>query len=176
MKSTKRTFGTFYSFSLIKAKLKEVAEILNGVHGGDSVTANYVQFWFHRFRSGIFDVKCAPRTGRPLVKNVDKITEIIDVDRHVNSRSISQKIKIEHKIVLNHLREVRFKKKLGVWVQYQKTAKIMMDRISISEVFEKRNEIDSFLKRIMTGDEKWVTDGNIVRKRSWSKRGKQLKQ
>ncbi|GFU57340.1 histone-lysine N-methyltransferase SETMAR [Trichonephila clavipes] len=38
-----------------------VAEIVNGVYGADTVTANYVQFWFHRFRSGIFDVKVAPR-------------------------------------------------------------------------------------------------------------------
>ncbi|GFW01905.1 fibulin-1 [Trichonephila clavipes] len=36
------------------------AEIVNGVNGADSVTANYVQFWFRRFRSGIFDVKAAP--------------------------------------------------------------------------------------------------------------------
>ncbi|GFT71311.1 putative transposable element [Trichonephila clavipes] len=34
-----------------------------------------------------------------------------------------------------------------------------------------RNEIDPFLKRIMTGDEKWITYGNIARNRSWSKSG-----
>ena len=47
-----------------------------------------------------------------------------------------------------------------------------MDRISICEALIKRNEIDPFLKRMVTGDEKWVTYDNIVRKRSWSKRGK----
>ncbi|GFX37743.1 histone-lysine N-methyltransferase SETMAR [Trichonephila clavipes] len=59
----------------------QVTEIVNGVYGADTVTANYMQFWFHRFRSGIFGVKDAPRTGRPIVENVDKITEIIEVDR-----------------------------------------------------------------------------------------------
>ncbi|GFW18272.1 mariner transposase [Trichonephila clavipes] len=44
----------------------------------------------------------------------------------------------------------------------------MMDRISLCEA--KRNEIDPFLKRMMTGNEKWDTYDNIVRKRSWSKR------
>ncbi|GFW37626.1 hypothetical protein TNCV_4028221 [Trichonephila clavipes] len=34
-----------------------VAEIANGVYGAETVTANYVQSWFRRFRSGIFDVK-----------------------------------------------------------------------------------------------------------------------
>ncbi|GFX69996.1 mariner transposase [Trichonephila clavipes] len=47
----------------------------------------------------------------------------------------------------------------------------MMDRISICETLAKRNEIDSFLKRIVNGDEKWVPYYNIVRKRSWSKCG-----
>ncbi|GFU75759.1 mariner transposase [Trichonephila clavipes] len=46
-----------------------------------------------------------------------------------------------------------------------------MDRISIYEALAKRNEIDPFLKRMVTGDEKWVTYYNIVRKRSWSKCG-----
>ncbi|GFV70234.1 histone-lysine N-methyltransferase SETMAR [Trichonephila clavipes] len=71
----------------------QVAEIAKGVYGADTVTANYVQFWFRRFRSGIFDIKDAPRTGRPVVKNVDKITEIIEVDRLVGSRSIAQGLK-----------------------------------------------------------------------------------
>ncbi|GFV68166.1 hypothetical protein TNCV_1874481 [Trichonephila clavipes] len=48
-------------------------------------------------RRGIFDVKDAPRTVRSVVETVDKITEIIEVDRHVSSRSIAQELKIDHK-------------------------------------------------------------------------------
>ncbi|GFW26345.1 hypothetical protein TNCV_2172301 [Trichonephila clavipes] len=59
---------------------------LNGVYGADTVTANYMQFWFHRFCTGICDVTDAPHTGRPIV---DKIMEIIEVDWHVSSRSIA---------------------------------------------------------------------------------------
>ncbi|GFS63821.1 hypothetical protein TNCV_1128391 [Trichonephila clavipes] len=40
---------------------KLAAEIVNGAYGDDTVTANYVQFLFRRFRLGIFDVKVAPR-------------------------------------------------------------------------------------------------------------------
>ncbi|GFU79827.1 mariner transposase [Trichonephila clavipes] len=47
----------------------------------------------------------------------------------------------------------------------------MMDRISICETLDKLNEIDSFLKRMVIEDEKWITYDNTVRKRSWSKRG-----
>ncbi|GFS73318.1 hypothetical protein TNCV_4711981 [Trichonephila clavipes] len=34
----------------------------------------------------------------------------------------------------------------------------------------KRHENDPFLKRIITGDEKWVVYNNVKRKRSWSKK------
>ncbi|GFU86670.1 histone-lysine N-methyltransferase SETMAR [Trichonephila clavipes] len=77
----------------------QVVEIVNDVYGTDTVTAYYVQFWFRRFRSGIFDVKDAPRTGRPVVENVDKITEITEVNRHVSSCSITQELKIDYKTV-----------------------------------------------------------------------------
>ncbi|GFV85769.1 histone-lysine N-methyltransferase SETMAR [Trichonephila clavipes] len=82
---------------------RQAVEIVNGVYGADRVTAYYVKFWFRRFRSGIFDVKDAPRTDRPVVENVDKITEITVVDQHVSSRSITQELKIDHKTILNHL-------------------------------------------------------------------------
>ena len=83
---------------------------MNGVYGADTITANYLQFWFRRFRSGNFDVKVAPRKGRPVVANVDKIIEKIEVDRHVSSRSIVQELTIDHKTVLNHLRKEGYKK------------------------------------------------------------------
>ncbi|GFS68864.1 hypothetical protein TNCV_409401 [Trichonephila clavipes] len=38
--------------------------------------------------TGIFDVKDASRTVRPVIENIDKITEIIEVDQHVSGRSI----------------------------------------------------------------------------------------
>ncbi|GFV50004.1 histone-lysine N-methyltransferase SETMAR [Trichonephila clavipes] len=148
-------------FHRSRQKCKPDGRNLNGFYGPDIVIANYVKFWFRRFRPGIFDVKNAPRTGRPVVENVDKITEII-VDWNVSSRSIAQELKIDHKTVLSHLRDVGFKKKLHVWVSHQLTPKNMMDPISNCETLAKRNEINPFLKRTVIGDEKWVTYYNIV--------------
>ncbi|GFW62288.1 histone-lysine N-methyltransferase SETMAR [Trichonephila clavipes] len=105
-----------------------------------------------------------------VIENVDKISEIIEIYRHVSSRSNAQELKIDHKTVLSHLSKVGFKKKLDVWVPGQLTPENMMDRLSICESLAKRNEIDSFLKRMVTGDEKWVTYENIALKRSWSNR------
>ncbi|GFU47336.1 histone-lysine N-methyltransferase SETMAR [Trichonephila clavipes] len=119
------------------------------------------QFQIYARCQGIFDVKAAPRTGRAVIENVDKITEIIEVGWHVSSRSITQKLKIDHKTVLSHLSKFGFKKKLDIWVQHQLTPKNMMDRIFICEALAKRNKIDPILKRMVTGDEKWVSYDNI---------------
>ena len=43
--------------------------------------------------------------------------------------------------------------------------------ISICESLLNRNKINPFLKRMVTGDEKWVTYDNVKRKWSWSNRG-----
>ncbi|GFW94745.1 histone-lysine N-methyltransferase SETMAR [Trichonephila clavipes] len=83
-------------------KARQAAEIENDVYSADTVTVNYVQFWFRQFCSDIFDVKDAPRIGRPVIENVDKITEIIEVHRHVSNRRIAQELKIDHQAVLNH--------------------------------------------------------------------------
>ncbi|GFT97510.1 histone-lysine N-methyltransferase SETMAR [Trichonephila clavipes] len=93
-------------------------------------------------RNFIFD---APRTVRSVIENIDKITEIIEIDRPVSSRSTTQDLKIDHKTVLSQLRKVGFKKKLDVLVTHQLTAENMMDRISICEASAKRNEIGLFL-------------------------------
>ncbi|GFY17643.1 HTH_48 domain-containing protein [Trichonephila clavipes] len=70
-----------------------------GVHDADTVTAKKFIFGFRQFCSGIFDVKDAPRTSRPVVKKVNKITEIIEVDRHISSviNWIVQKLAIDQK-------------------------------------------------------------------------------
>ena len=77
---------------------------MNGVYG--AVTDNYKQFWFLQFRGGIFGFKDTPCTGRSVVENGDKITEMIDV----SIRSNVQELKIDQ--VLNHLGKAGFKKKL----------------------------------------------------------------
>ncbi|GFV89101.1 histone-lysine N-methyltransferase SETMAR [Trichonephila clavipes] len=83
MEVNKEKIPCILQFFFDKGKTaNQVAEIVNGVYGADTLTAHYVQFWFRLFRSGIFYVKIAPRTGKPVIENADKITEIIEVDRY----------------------------------------------------------------------------------------------
>lgn len=52
------------------------------------------------------------------------------------------------------------------------TMKNLTDRISICESSPKRNEIERFLKRLITDDEKWITyDNNVQKYRQCKKPG-----
>lgn len=68
------------------------AEDGNNVHGLDTTTSNHAQFQLDRFRSGTFDVRGAPRSGRINVKNINKIMNIAKFDRHVSTVPIGQNI------------------------------------------------------------------------------------
>ena len=62
-------------------------------------------------------------------------------------------------------------KKLDIWVPHVLKESHLTHRINACDVHLKRNEFDPFLKRIITGDEKWIIHNNVSRKRSWSKHG-----
>ena len=46
-----------------------------------------------------------------------------------------------------------------------------MNRVLICDSLLRRNETEPFLKKLITGDETWITNDKNVRKRSWSKAG-----
>ena len=62
-----------------------------------------------------------------------------------------------HQTILNHLQKAGYKKKLDVWVPHDLTQKNLLDRINAYDMLLKRNKLDPFLKRMVTGDEKWIT-------------------
>ncbi|KAJ0172464.1 hypothetical protein K1T71_011603 [Dendrolimus kikuchii] len=53
----------------------------------------------------------------------------------------------------------------------KKTERNLMNRVLICDSLLRRNETEPFLKKLITGDEKWITYDKNVRKRSWSKAG-----
>lgn len=52
------------------------------------------------------------------------------------------------------------------------TEQNLLARVSACDSLLKRNKEVRFLKRLITGDEKWILYNNIKWKRSWSKPGR----
>ena len=143
---------------------------LYDVYGEKSLTERQCLNWFARFRSGDFDLKDELRSERPTEVDDNIIKAVIENNRRSTTREIGEKPKISLTCVERHLKQLGYVNKLDIWVPHKLNEIQLIKRISICDSLLKRKETDPFLKRIITGDEKWVVYDNVVQKRSWSKR------
>ena len=81
---------------------------------------------------------------------------MIENNRRSTTREITEKLNISHTCVKRHLKQLGYVNKLDIWVPHKLNEIQFTKRISICDSLLKRNETDPFLKRIITGDEKWV--------------------
>ena len=99
-----------------------------------------------------------------------ELVVMIENNRRSTTRKIAENLNISHTCVERHLKQLGYVNKLDIWFPHKLNEIQLTKRISICDSLLKCNETDQFLKRIITGDEKWVVYDNVVRKRSWSKR------
>ncbi|KAG5346731.1 SETMR methyltransferase, partial [Acromyrmex charruanus] len=90
----------------------QACEKICAIYGEDTLSKSAARKWFARFRTGNFDVKDEPRSGRP------EIMEKVERDKHVSIVEITKELGIDHKTILNHLHKVGYKKKLDVWIPH----------------------------------------------------------
>ncbi|GFV82113.1 histone-lysine N-methyltransferase SETMAR [Trichonephila clavipes] len=76
---------------------------LTNVHGESVLTVRQCQNWFAKFRSGNFDVKDAPRSGRPVEADKDAIKALVDVNRRI-TYEIGLRLNLSNSTVYDHLK------------------------------------------------------------------------
>lgn len=172
MENQKEHFRHILLFYFRKGKnASQAHKKLCAVYGDEALKERQCQNWFAKFRSGDFSLKDEKRSGRPVEVDDDLIKAIIDSDRHSTTREIAEKLHVSHTCIENHLKQLGYVQKLDTWVPHELKETHLTQRINICDLLKKRNENDPFLKRLITGDEKWVVYNNIKRKRSWSRPG-----
>ncbi|XP_076381130.1 histone-lysine N-methyltransferase SETMAR-like [Megalopta genalis] len=150
---------------------KKAAEAHKGlceIYGADCLSERTCQNWFKKFRSEDFSLKDDQRSGRPSEVEDDKIKAIIESNRHITVREIAERLNVSHTAIEYHIKSLGLVKKLDVWIPHELKEIHLTQRISICDTHLKRNAIDPFLKRIITGDERWIVYNNINKKRSYS--------
>ncbi|KAL0867695.1 hypothetical protein ABMA27_008430 [Loxostege sticticalis] len=104
------------------------------------------------------DVKDARCSGRPSTDKIDAIFEKVEQNWHISSYDVAEELGIDHKT-------------LDIQVPHELTERNLMNRVLFCDSLLRRNETEPFLKKLITGDEKWFTYDKNVQKRSWSKAG-----
>ena len=126
------------------------------VEGVNVVNERMVQRLFKQFSEGDFSLKDAQRSGRNTVVDNAQIYELIDQDPHLSTREIGNTLDISKSTVANHLHQLGMVPRYDVWVPHKLSEKNLIERISVCDSLLKRNKNELLLKRIVTGDEKWI--------------------
>ncbi|XP_049818723.1 histone-lysine N-methyltransferase SETMAR-like [Aethina tumida] len=171
MESRKQHFRQILLFYYRKGKnAVQARKKLTDVYGEGVLTVRQCQNWFAKFRSGNFDVEDASRSGRPVEADKDAIKALVDANRRITTCEIGLRLNLSNSTVYDHLKSPGLSSKLDVWVPHVLTERNLCCRINVCNSLLKRHENDPFLKRIITGDEKWIVYNNAKRKRSWGKK------
>ena len=144
-------------FCLCKGKnAAQVAKKLLDVYGEEDLKDKQCRHWFDKFRPGDFSLKDEQRLGQPNEVDHDQIKAIIESDSHVTMREIEEMLKIPESTIDRHIQRLGLVKKLDIWISHELKEIHLTKRLNTCDLHLKRNEFDSFSKRIITDDEKWI--------------------
>ncbi|XP_029641251.1 histone-lysine N-methyltransferase SETMAR-like [Octopus sinensis] len=145
-------------------KATETCRKLCNVYGKNAVSERVCQKWFARFRSENFSVRDAPHSGRRKEIDIDQLRAVAKQDCSLRTRQIADILNISKTSVENELHKLGYVSKLDVWVPHNFTEANLVQKVSICDTLLKKENNEPFLRRIVTGDEKWVVYNNVKRR------------
>ncbi|CAL1289207.1 unnamed protein product [Larinioides sclopetarius] len=146
---------------------KATAEKIFRMSGEGLITGGAVRNWFVKFHSGDMTLKDELRAGHPSDFVDNLLKAVLEQNPRQSTRCIEERLNTSQSTVIRHLEKLGKVSKLGVWVPHNLSERNKEDRMSIATSLLSWVKMEPFLNRIVTGDEKWVTYKNIVRKRQW---------
>src|SRR5713101_8845727 len=155
-----------YEFKL-NSKASEASRKICMAFSEDSISKPTAQKWFKRFKSGDFTLEDEARTGRPIGINDDDLCATIELNSSLTCQELSLKYNVSDECIRSHLHKLGKRWKLSKWVPHDLTVSNKLQRFNICTSLLSRHNIESFLDRIVTCDEKWIQYKNIKRKYHW---------
>ena len=150
----------------------EACRKLLKVFGEGAVSDRTCRRWFEKFQIGDFDLSDKPRSGRPSLIDDDTIKVMLEQNPFLTTSEIVERLNSTQQIISDHIRKLGLVWKYSRWVPHELSEKNLNDRVITCTSLLARNKIEPFLDRMITGDEKWITYENIVRKRAYCESGK----
>jgi len=125
------------------------------------VDVRTVRRWVARFSSSDSDVKEKPRSGRPCTavtpRNEERLYQLIRANRWITTRELCTELNIGCSALETMVATLEYRKVCARWVPRMLTQEHKELRMQNCQDLLNQYEAegDSFLDRIITGDEKW---------------------
>ena len=134
---------------------------LLNVYADQTVDVSTVRRWVARFSSGYSDVKDKPRSGRPYTavtpRNEERFDQLIRANRRITTRELCTELNIGCNALEAMVATLEYRKVCTRWVPRMLTQEHKEHRMQVCQdlLNQYEPEGDSFLDRIITGDETW---------------------
>ena len=142
---------------------------LSKVFGEGTVSDRTCTRWYEKFETGDFDLSDKPR---PSLIDDDVVKAMLEQDPFPTTSEIAERLNSAQRTISDHIRKIGLVWKYSRWVPRESSRKNLDDRVVMCTSLLARNKIEPFFNRMITGDEKWITCNNIVRKRAYCEPGK----
>lgn len=154
-----------------KKTAAESHRLLVEVYGEHSLSQRQCFEWFHRFKSGDFDIKDKERPGQLKKFEDEELETLLDEDSCQTLNELATSLNVDISTISRRLKTLGFVHKVGHWVPHELRERDVERRFCMSEMLLARNRKKAFLHRMITGDEKWIHYDNPKRKSAYVRRG-----
>jgi hypothetical protein len=134
---------------------------LLNVYGDKTVDVSTVRRWVARLSSGDSDVKDKPRFVRPctthMPRNEERLDQLIRANRRITTRELCTDLNIGFNALETTVATLEYRKVCARWVPQMFTQEHKEYHMQVCQDLLNQYEAegDSFLDRIITGDETW---------------------
>lgn len=142
---------------------------------GFSVSLRTIQRYYKRLNEGFSNLNHRPIPGRPRSTKNSLVEDIIIEDPSLSLSEVAQRTGLSKSSVHRQLHRLDFENHFNEWVPHALTTAQFQRRCRISKRLRSRNCLAPFLRRIVTGDEKWLKYNNSGPRRFWGRRGTRIR-
>ena len=149
----------------------ETLKLLQEVHGDDTMSRTRLFEWHRRFREGREEVEDDHRSGRPTTsktdENVERVRQKVRSDRRLAFRMIADELGTNServwRIIMEDLgmKKICAKMVLRLLNEGQKKQHVQV----YQDILEQLKTEPNLLKRVVTGDESWIFEYDLLTKR-----------
>lgn len=131
------------------------------------VSTRTAQNWFKRFKEGRTSLDDSARSGRPVEVDSDALREAVNANPGTSTRRLSDELGVSHMTAARHLHRIGKVHRSCRVVPHDLSAAQAQRRVEACIQLRTNPNDERFLKRIVTGDEKWVYYRNPDMRKQW---------
>ena len=159
-----------FCFHLKKAAA-EAHRMLPSTYGEAILSEITCPEWFQRFKNSDFDVEDRHRGGKEKIFKDSESEALLAEDSCQTQEELAESLGATQKAISKRLKGMGMIQMQGNWVPYELKPRDVERRFFACEQLLQRQNRKGFLRRIVTGYEKWIYYDNPKLRKSWGMPG-----